>query len=252
MPPDVRSRTPALSFPSVRSALTAPLRLQSYKNFVYLWLAFPLGVVYLTVLVTAFAISASLLVLVVGVPLLLGCLLVTLVLGRVELALSGWLLDVPIPVPSYDYLFEGSPVERASGLVTDVTVWTTLFYLGSKFVYGTVAFAVLSVPSVISGTLLTAPLYYDEPGVTVGVQLTEPIRLTPSLSLPWNELAVGVETMLRVTSWQVETPPEALLASLAGLVAAVLVFNLSNGLARAWALYSRYVLGDSNHDDAAA
>jgi hypothetical protein len=136
--------------------------------------------------------------------------------------------------------------------VTDVTVWTTLLYLGSKFFYGTLAFVLLSVTSAISATLLATPLYYDEPGVTVGVQLTEPIRLTPSLSLPRDDLAVGVETVLRVTSWQVETLPEALPVSLAGLVAAVFVLNLSNGLACAWARYSRYMLGGSDHDDAAA
>jgi hypothetical protein len=62
MTPDVRSRTPFLSLRSVRSALTAPLRLQTYKNFAYLWFAFPLGIVYFTALVTAFSLSIGLLV----------------------------------------------------------------------------------------------------------------------------------------------------------------------------------------------
>jgi hypothetical protein len=167
---------------------------------------------------------------VVGVPLLLGSLLVALSLGRFEAALTGRLLDAAIPVPSSRYLFEGPLLARARGLVTDRTVWSTLVCLASKFFFDCVV--VLDVPSVISGNLLTTPLYYDEPGVTVGIQLTEPVQLAPSLSVPWNELAVGIETVLRITSWQVDAVVEALGVSLVGLVAAVFVLNLSSGIAR--------------------
>jgi hypothetical protein len=243
MAPDLRSHASAGSLPSVRSFVAVVLARQTYENLAYLALAFPLGLLYFLVLVTAFAVSASLLVLVVGVPLLLASLLLTLALGRFEILLTDSVLDVEIPTPSHGYLFEGSALDRARGLVTDRTTWTTLVYLTSKFVFGTLVLVVLGVPLTICGAFLTAPLYYDVPGVTVGVQVSEPVRLTPSLSVPWNELAVGVETVFRVTSWQVDTLAAALALSLAGLLGLVVVLNLSNGIARVWAWYSRRMLG---------
>lgn len=252
MTPDVRSRAPALTLPSVRSVITAPLRLQSYKNFVYLWVAFTLGTLYFVTFTVMFAFSVALLVALIGVPLLVVSCLSTLAVGRFEIALTAWMLDVEIPVPSYGYLFEGSPVDRGRALVTDRTLWTTLVYLVTKFLFGIFAFFVLAVPSLISASLLTTPLYYDQSALTVGLQLTDPIRLTPSVSLAWNELAVGVETALRVTSWQVETLPEALAVSLVGLVASVFVVNLSNALARGWAWYSQYMLGATDRDSSGA
>ncbi|SEP05518.1 Putative sensor [Halorientalis persicus] len=251
MTPDVRSHTPFLSLRSVRSALTAPLRLQTYKNFAYLWFAFPLGIVYFTALVTAFSLSIGLLVLVVGIPLVLVSFLTALALGRFERALTGWLLDVTLPEPSYEYLFGGSPIDRARELVTDRTTWTTPAYLLSKFFFGCFVFVVIGISSSIAGSFLATPLYYDEPGVFVGVRLTEPIRLTPSLTVPWDELAVGVETALRLTSWQIETLSGALAVSVAGLLVAVLVLNLSNGIARLWARYTRYMLGARSTTDSA-
>jgi hypothetical protein len=62
---DDSGRTVAYTFPlapvgPIRSH--RPLRLQTYKNFAYLWFAFPLGIVYFTALVTAFSLSIGLLV----------------------------------------------------------------------------------------------------------------------------------------------------------------------------------------------
>ena len=251
MTADVQSRGIVSEVPSVRSVVTAPLRLQTYENLVYIGLAFPLGLLYFTLFVTAYSVSAGLVVVTVGIPLLIVTHLLTLVAGRFEVAVTDGLLDVEIEAPSHPYLYDGSPRGRIVGLATDLTVWKSLVYLFSKFAFGVLTFVLLGVPLVLCGALLTTPLYYDELGVTVGIQVSEPVQLTPSLSIPWNELAVGIDTVIQITSWQVDTLPEAVAVSLAGFAALVLTLNVSNALSAVWGRYSRYMLAEGEHGSAA-
>jgi hypothetical protein len=251
MTADVQSRGVASRFPSARSVVTAPLRLQTYGNLAYIALSFPLGLLYFTVFVTAYSVSTGLVVVAVGIPLLIVTHLLTLVAGRFELAVTARFLDVEIEAPSHPYLYDGPPRDRILGLATDLTVWKSLVYLLSKFAFGTLVFVLLGVPLILCAVFLATPLYYDEPGVTVGIQLSEPVQLTPSLLIPWNELAVGIDTVVQITSWQVDTLPGAVAVSLAGLVALVLVLNVSNALSAVWGRYSRYMLAGNEREKTA-
>jgi len=242
MVPSVRSAAPTVPRPSVRSLLTVPFRLQTYKNLLYLWIAFPLGVAYFVGVVTGFSVSASLVIVLVGVPMFLLCLLFVVVTGSVERVLTSRLLAVDIPKPSHDYLQEGSVLDRVVGLVTDTTTWTALIYLLSKFAFGIASFVLVVTSFVTSAVLIATPTYYYRPEVNVGVFPTDPVRLTPSVSIAWNDLFVGVDTVLEITSWRVDSLPEALAVSLVGVVVLVFSLNLCNAVAWLWGRYSSVML----------
>jgi hypothetical protein len=243
MSPSVRVATATVPWPSVRSLLTAPFRFQTYKNLLYLWIAFPLGIAYFAGVVVGFSVSLSLLVVLVGVPLLLLCFLFVAVTGGVERVLTSRLLAVDIPEPTYDYLREGGLVDRVVGLVTDTTTYTALVYLLSKFAFGIAAFVLVVTSFVVSAVLIATPTYYDRPGVNVGLFPADPITLTPSVSIAWNDLLVGVDAVLEITSWRVDSLPEAVAVSLVGVAVFVLSLNLCNGVAWLWGRYSSVMLG---------
>lgn len=243
MSSSVRAATATVPRPSVRSLLTVPFRLQTYKNLLYLWIAFPLGIAYFVGVVVAFSVSISLVIVLVGVPLLLLSFLFVAVTGGVERVLTGRLLAVDIPEPSYDYLREGELVDRVVGLVTDTTTYTALVYLLSKFAFGIASFVLMVTTFVASAVLIATPTFYDQPGVRVGLFPADPVTLTPSASIAWNDLFVGIEAVLELTSWRVDTLPEALAVSLLGVVVLLCSLNLCNAVAWLWGRYSSVMLG---------
>jgi hypothetical protein len=108
---------------------------------------------------------------------------------------------------------------------------------------GIASFVLVLTSFVVSAVLIATPTFYDKAGVDVGLVTTEPIAVTPSISIAWDDLFVGVDAVLRITSWRVDTLPEALLVSSIGVFVLVLALNLCNALAEVWGRYSRIMLG---------
>jgi hypothetical protein len=122
--------------------------------------------------------------------------------------------------------------------VLDPAVWTGVVFLASKLLFGVVSFTLLMTLLVPAGVLVATPLFYRTPGARVGVFLGDGITQELSLYVPWEELLVGVSFVVRLTSWEVDTFPEALAMSLLGVLALVLSLNVLN--AAAW-LSGRWV-----------
>jgi len=237
------NRRPASVTGSLRSVFGVPLRLQTYRNLLYLLLAFPLGLVYFLFLSIGLSVGVGLAIVVVGIPILLAVLAVSTGLATVERELATLLLGVRIETTS-----EPTPdslVERAKRLVTDVGTWTALVYLGSKFVIGVVSFVVVTTLLVTATSLLAVPFVYQQPGVYVGIVTDAPIELHPSLYVAWREILVGVETVVSVGSWQVTTLPQALAVAGSGVLLGVASLHLLNGLARFSGWYTKLMLGSS-------
>jgi hypothetical protein len=185
-----------------------------------LLLAFPLGLGYFVAVTVGLSVGAGLALTLVGVPLLLVTLLAVGYVGRFEVALTTWLLDVEIDPPT--------PVEPASTadltsldglgtavgrLVGSAITWTSLVYVLLKFVYGIAAFTALVTAGAIIGTLLSMPVLYD----TTNVVYT----LGP---------------------YPVDSLEDALIGSLLGLVLTFVTLHLLNGLARLGGLLADVLL----------
>jgi hypothetical protein len=209
-------------------------------------LAFPLGLAYFVGIVVGMSLSAALSILLIGVPLFLSVLVCCHLGAGLERLTARYLLGVDIVSPGYPFLDVSGTLPRVRALVLGAGTWIAMGYLLSKFAIGIVAFVLLTTLLSVSVSLLLTPLYYDEPGVSVGVHLSEPITLTPSIRIPWGELLIGVDFALAITSWEVTTLGGALLASAIGVVSLVLSLNVLNGFAWLVGRFTRFALGASD------
>lgn len=227
----------------LRGVFGVPFRLQTYRNLLYLALAFPLGLLYFVFLSVGLSLGVGLAITVVGVPILLAVLAVSTGLATVERELATLLLGVEIPTATGET--PDSLVGRAKRLVSDAGTWKAVVYLGSKFVIGLVSFVVVTTLLVTATSLLVVPFVYDQPGVYVGVVTDAPMQFHPSLYVAWNQLLVGIETVVHVGSWQVTTLAEALAVAAFGAVLGIGSLHLLNGLARFSAWYTKRMLATS-------
>ncbi|NEU55982.1 sensor domain-containing protein [Halorussus sp. MSC15.2] len=220
-----------------------PFRLQTYRNLLYLVLAFPLGLAYFTFLSVGLPIGVGLAITVVGTPILLAVLAVSTGLAGVERKIATLLLGIEVESPGWVVTDSGSITERCKRLVTDLGTWKAIVYLGSKLVIGVAAFVSVMVLLVTAVSMLAVPLVYDQPGVYVGIVTDAPIQFHPSLYVVWRNLLVGVETVVSIDAWQVTTLPAALGVAGLGVLLGVASLHLLNGLARLSAWYTKLMLG---------
>jgi hypothetical protein len=107
---------------------TAPFRLRTWKETAYAVVALPLGVAWFTIFPTLGTTSLSLIVFVVGVPLLAATLWLARVAGRAQREVAGALLGVSIPgLPSAAP--EGRPFRRFLQPLVDLATWRAIVYL---------------------------------------------------------------------------------------------------------------------------
>ena len=226
----------------VRSVLSAPVRRQTYRNLLYLGLAFPLGIAYLVFVTVGVALGVGLSVILVGIPILAAVVIATVLLAGLERWLAARLLDREFDTRAS---LDGESVRgMAVAAVTDARTWTPLVYLPTKFVFGVVTFVVVFTTLTTGISLLFAPLYYTEPGVYVGVITDRPIELHPAIYVGWNKLLVGFETVLTLDYWRMQTLPGAVVVSMVGLGITLLGLNIVNGLARLAGWFTQLLLDD--------
>lgn len=95
---------------------------QTYRNLLYLILAFPLGVLYYVALTIGFAFGAVLTVFLVGLAVLVGTVLGTRVLARFERWLANTLLPVTIR-PTDDVRVGDTTWTTLSGYLDAASTW---------------------------------------------------------------------------------------------------------------------------------
>lgn len=148
---------------SLRDATTTfvgvPARAQTYRNLLYLGLAFPFGVAYAVGLTLGFSLGVGLAITLLGVPILLATLAGATVFANVEAELANRLLGTDVPTRSPDT--SGGVVAATKRLVTDAQTWLDVGYLVSKFGFGIVSFTAVVALAATSASLLFAPLTYS-------------------------------------------------------------------------------------------
>lgn len=234
----------------VASFLLSPFRRQTYRNLAYLALAVPLGFAYFLLVAVGVPLGIGLAFVVVGIPLLALLVAVALGLAGVERWLATALLDVEID-RSGPQLPGDSRRERLVSLATDRSTWTALAYLPTKLVLGTASFTLITSTLTTGVSLLLVPLYYDQPGLYVGVVTDRPVEFHPALYVGWNRLLVGYETVFRLDAWRVTTLGEAAAVALVGAFVLLVGLQLLNWLARLSGWYTRLML-DGTYDLAGA
>jgi hypothetical protein len=178
-------------------------RKRSYLNIVYLVLSFPLGTIYLGVIVLGLSLGLALAVIGIGLIVLLSAIMAMRGFAAVERQLGAWLLDVVIPAPDPHPDPWRHPLKSLKRLAADSYSWRIFAYCLLKLPFSLLAFAVVVSLMSLAVALALAPLFYQH-------------------------------APLHILSWRITTAPEAFLCVLVGVTAAVLSFHVANALAAAW------------------
>lgn len=218
---------------SARRAITAPFRVQTYKNLAYLALAFPLGLAYFVGFTVGVSLGLGLAITVIGVPILLVTVAAATFAAGFEAYLANRFTGVDASVPSFLSEFglrEGFAlpgdgfVDSVKRLVTAPSTWTSFFLVLTKFVFGLVSFVALVVTGSVAAVMLSAPFVYDDPSVTYGFA---------------GEAVLGG---YRVGSFVIDTLPEAVAVAFGGVVFLTVALNVLNGFASFQARYTAALL----------
>ena len=199
MVPSTRSGTAALA-----GVLAPVVALQTYKNFVYLLLAFPLGMTYSMLLGFGFVLGMGLSVVAVGVAILLVLVVVVRVLTAFERWLTSRLLGVTLE-RSDDVASGKGARGTIAAYLDDRATWRGLGFLTLKFWLG------------IAGLILTVAF------ATVLSMMSSVARLP-------HDVEFG-ELNGEPVVWSIETLPEAAVAVAIGSAIAVFLVHLTNGFA---------------------
>ena len=133
---------------------------RTYLRILYLLLAFPLGILYFTVIVTGASVGMSLALVIVGFPILIVTMLAWRLFGRIERELAIHMLgaDVrPMSVPNPARL---TLWERLLKTLGDAVTWKSLAYVLIEFPFGIFSFVLVVTLLSISVSLVLYPAIY--------------------------------------------------------------------------------------------
>src|SRR5215218_4797799 len=189
---------------------------QSYRNLVYLALALPLGVAYVTILVAGLSVGAGLAVILVGIGLLLATLFALRAMAAVERTLARRLLRISIH-PPLEGGIHSNWRQRVQLWLRDPVTWKSLVFLLGKLPMGLVAYAAIGLLGLSSVVLALAPVI---------------VAFTPVI----------------LFGWEIDNPVAAIAAVPPGVVLFLLCLHLFNGLAWLYGVCARVMLGPSTVD----
>ncbi len=212
-------------------------RKETYANVAYLLARFPLGIVYFTVFVTGISLGIALTPLVVGIPILAAVLALAGHVGRIEAGLLRevlghevtWSTADPGDLALWPYL---------KTVATRPSNYLLMMFALASFALGITVFTGLVIWFTLAPVLILAPVLYWIPGVNYGVTTADVIEVGP--------VSVNGDT---VSQLSVTTLPEALVASLFGVVLAVIGLHLLNGTARLLSSLTERALASRSDND---
>ena len=130
----------------------------TYRRLGYLLLSFPLGIAYFTGLVTALAVSAGLLIIWVGVPLLAITVLGWRAVAGFERLLARHLVGVDIPTPPDPAAGVEGIWHKARAIASDPVTWRSFVWLLLRFPLGIAGFVMVTVSLALTAGTIVAPL----------------------------------------------------------------------------------------------
>ncbi len=191
---------------------------RTYKNLLYLILAFPLGLAYWLFLTFGFTVGLVTFVLGIGIVVLLVTVVGVRFLVRFERWLANALLGLELVAPNDRQTSTGrwSTIKR---FVDAPSTWQGLGFVTVKFWLGVVGVVLLALLwNVVE--MLTAPLRYP-------------------VMIEFGELDG------RPIGWSIGTLPEAVLAVPLGLIGGIVLLHVSNGFAYVSGRIAAALLGES-------
>lgn len=209
-----------------------PLRRATYYRLAYLLLAFPLGIAYLTFVTVGISLGIGLAILLVGIPILALTVGFALVLAGVERVLTDRLVGTDIGARTS--LPDEGALAKVKSIALDWRTYTALVYLPAKFLLGTVAFVFIFTVLSTAVAMMMVPLYYDRPGLYVGVVTERAPEIHQTIYLGWNYLLVGFEAAFTFGYWEIDSLGAALVVGGMGVLGLLLTLHVCNAIAGLW------------------
>lgn len=196
---------------------------QTYRNLLYVFLAFPLGLLYYAVLVVGFTLGVALSILLVGLVILLVTVIGLRYVASFERRLANALLATEIATPAGVDRSTDGPVGTVKAYLRASSTWRGLGFVVLKFPIGILSFILLVGLLGTAIELLLLPLY---PSGAFNVQ---------------------------VAGWRVarsfETTAHRLVAVPVGAVLGIVAVHVLNAFAQANAAIASSLLGPNTDDD---
>lgn len=151
------ARNPVLAF--LASFFGVLISGRSYLNVLYLWLAFPLGLIYFVLLVTGFSLGIGLMIIWIGLGILFVLMLAIWALEGLERVLAIGLLgaEVPVRLPASEAV---GAKNWLKAVFKSSSLWKGIAFLFIKFPLGMVCWIVSVVTLSVSLALTLSPVSY--------------------------------------------------------------------------------------------
>jgi hypothetical protein len=143
---------------------------QTWLDYAYLWLAFPLGLFYFVFLIVGLTVGLSLVIIWVGIPMLLLVAAAWYLFAGLERILARELLRIPIsPSPRAWETVDGvwAKLKAHFGLAS---TWKDLVYLLARLPLGIVSFVLVMTQAGIGVAFIGAPLFQRFDALWLGGQ----------------------------------------------------------------------------------
>lgn len=195
---------------------------QTYLNMLYLLLALPLSIIYITFLSIGLSLGIPLLILWFGIFILAGTMIGWYGLASLERKMAIAMLGVPISPMQDPSVKDHNLWERFKQLTRNPVTWKSLIFLIAKLPIGIISFTLLTTLLILSMSLLTTPLYYQAFPVMIDLGGWGPAALQNLV---------------------VDTSAEAWNCALAGLISLLVSMHILNGLAWLCGRFASLMLG---------
>ncbi|MFD4524715.1 sensor histidine kinase [Streptomyces sp. NPDC058470] len=140
--------------------LRAPIEARSWREFGYVMLSLPLGILMFTYAVTMFSLGAGLLITFLGVPVLAGALAGCRGFGSLERARARRLLGVEVAAPEPLRMRKHGAMAWMGAVLRSGASWRHLLYAVVQFPWSVFSFVVALNFWVYGWALLTYPLWF--------------------------------------------------------------------------------------------
>jgi hypothetical protein len=164
----------------LKNVFGVAFRGRTYANILYLFLAFPLGLVYFVFLAVGISLGIGLYILLIGLPLLVLTLLAWRQFIKLEQFQSRRLLGAKMePEPILRWSSDQNAWRWFRSRLSSPVTWKGLAYLFLKFPLGLLAFVLLVVMGVASLVFISIPFIYQHVNIEMGhsIDLTMPQAL---------------------------------------------------------------------------
>jgi len=196
---------------AVRRFFNVIARPRTYGNLAYVWLAFPLGLLYFVFLVTGSALSIGLSLLWIGLLVMVAFVLSIWALSQFERGLSKWLLGERISGKHADAPPAPTRWIWLTNILKDWSTWRGALFLLLKFPIGLICWTVSVVTLSLSFAFMAAPFATYQGEIDFGL-------------------------------WSLQDPTGGWLMTLFGILLLFPVLHLHNFMGMFFRLMSRYLL----------